>query len=70
MSIAEIKLQLIREIDRLPKERLMDLLKLLTGGKFSKKAQANRKIGALKGTLLYMSPDFDEPLDDFKEYME
>jgi len=24
----------------------------------------------LKGTVLYMAPDFDAPLDEFKEYME
>jgi prevent-host-death family protein len=30
----------------------------------------SRKLGTLKGTILYMAPDFDAPLDDFKEYME
>jgi antitoxin (DNA-binding transcriptional repressor) of toxin-antitoxin stability system len=29
-----------------------------------------RQPGTLKGTVLYMAPDFDEPLDEFKEYME
>ena len=29
-----------------------------------------RKCGTLKGTVLYMAPDFDAPLEDFKEYME
>ena len=29
-----------------------------------------RQAGMLKGTVLYMAPDFDAPLDDFKEYME
>ena len=29
-----------------------------------------RQPGTLKGTVLYMAPDFDEPLDDFKAYME
>ncbi|HEV3143302.1 MAG TPA: DUF2281 domain-containing protein [Gemmataceae bacterium] len=29
-----------------------------------------RKLGTLQGTVLYMAPDFDVPLDDFKEYME
>lgn len=28
------------------------------------------QLGTLKGSVLYMSPDFDAPLDDFKEYME
>jgi antitoxin (DNA-binding transcriptional repressor) of toxin-antitoxin stability system len=29
-----------------------------------------RQLGTLKGTVLYMAPDFDAPLEDFKEYME
>jgi len=33
-------------------------------------AQSNRKIGNAKGLILSMDNDFDEPLDDFKEYME
>jgi hypothetical protein len=26
--------------------------------------------GALKGSIVYMAPDFDAPLEDMKEYME
>ena len=29
-----------------------------------------RQPGTLKWTVLYVAPDFDEPLDEFKEYME
>ena len=29
-----------------------------------------RQAGSLKGTVKYMAPDFDAPLDEFKEYME
>ncbi|CAK0769098.1 Antitoxin [Gammaproteobacteria bacterium] len=29
-----------------------------------------RRPGTLRGTVLYMDPDFDAPLDDFQEYME
>jgi antitoxin (DNA-binding transcriptional repressor) of toxin-antitoxin stability system len=29
-----------------------------------------RRLGTLKGSVLFMAPDFDAPLDDFKEYME
>jgi len=29
-----------------------------------------RKLGTLKGTVQYLAPDFDAPLEDFKEYME
>jgi Protein of unknown function (DUF2281) len=28
-----------------------------------------RQAGILKGFVKYMSPDFDEPLEDFKDYM-
>ncbi len=31
---------------------------------------APRRPGTLRGTVLYMAPDFDAPLEDFKEYME
>jgi prevent-host-death family protein len=33
-------------------------------------SRPKRKLGTLKGTVLYMTPDFDAPLEDFKEYME
>ena len=33
-------------------------------------ARSNRKIGHAKGLILAMEHDFDEPLEDFKEYME
>ena len=29
-----------------------------------------RHPGSAKDLILYMAPDFDAPLDDFKEYME
>lgn len=29
-----------------------------------------RRPGTLRGTVKYMAPDFDAPLDDFSEYME
>ena len=29
-----------------------------------------RQPGTLRGTVLYMAPAFDAPLDDLKEYME
>ena len=33
-------------------------------------AQGNRKIGNAKDLILSMDDDFDESLDDFREYME
>ena len=35
-----------------------------------KPAPQPRRLGTLKGTVLYFAPDFDAPLDDFKDYME
>ena len=28
------------------------------------------RLGSLRGTVIYMAPDFDAPLDDFAEYMK
>ena len=28
------------------------------------------RLGTLRGTVTYMAPDFDAPLDDFREYSE
>jgi len=33
-------------------------------------AVKRREPGFMKGTVLYLAPDFDAPLEDFKEYME
>ena len=32
--------------------------------------KALRKLGTMRGSVKYIAPDFDAPLDDFKEYME
>jgi prevent-host-death family protein len=29
-----------------------------------------RVLGSMAGSVLYMAPDFDGPLDEFQEYME
>jgi antitoxin (DNA-binding transcriptional repressor) of toxin-antitoxin stability system len=29
-----------------------------------------RQLGTLRGTVSYIAPDFDSPLEDFREYME
>lgn len=71
MSTAELKLQLIREIDQLPEDKLSQVVQFVSTLRNAspKKPASKRKIGALKGTLIYMAPDFDEPLEDFKDYM-
>jgi prevent-host-death family protein len=35
----------------------------------AKTERPKRKLGTLKGTVLYMAPDFDAPLEEFKDYM-
>jgi prevent-host-death family protein len=32
--------------------------------------QKRRQLGTLHGTVKYVAPDFDAPLEDFKEYMK
>jgi prevent-host-death family protein len=39
-------------------------------GQAATPAQEARTLGTLQGTVLYMAPDFDAPLEEFKEYME
>jgi prevent-host-death family protein len=36
----------------------------------SEPRQRLRQPGTLRGSVLYMAPDFDAPLEDFKDYME
>lgn len=36
----------------------------------SKSDKPVRQLGTLKGTVLYMAPDFDTPLEQFKDYMK
>ena len=33
-------------------------------------APCERQLGTLRGTVLYMAPDFDAPLEEFQEYMQ
>jgi prevent-host-death family protein len=48
--------------DRRPVARLI--------GEAKPEEQPRRQLGTLRGTVRYMAPDFDAPLEDFKEYME
>jgi prevent-host-death family protein len=34
------------------------------------RAPKRRQLGTLRGTVTYVAPDFDAPLEDFREYME
>ncbi len=39
-------------------------------GEPTKSAKPRPGPGLCKGSILFMAPDFDAPLEDFKEYME
>lgn len=64
-------IQLYTEISSLPlslKKEVMDFVEFLKTKRKKSKLVKERKFGCSKG-LFTMHADFDEPLDDFKEYM-
>jgi len=64
-------IQLYTEISSLPtdlKKEVSDFVEFLKQKSRTKKEIKERKFGCAKG-FFKMSPDFDEPLDDFEEYM-
>lgn len=64
-------LQLYKQISTLPadlKKEVSDFVEFLKQKSKAGRKLKERKPGAAKG-LIKMSSDFDEPLEDFKEYM-
>ena len=64
-------IQLLKQIDSLPKElkkEVNDFVEFLNQKIKSDKKIKQRKFGYAKG-YFKMSPDFNAPLEDFKEYM-
>ncbi len=64
-------LQLYTEISSLPadlKQEVSDFVEFLKLKTKTSKALKERQLGCAKG-LITLTPDFDEPLDDFKDYM-
>ena len=68
---------ILKQLNQLPENRKMEVLDFIgylvfkekTVEKPVVKAVEKRPVfGSAKGTFV-MSPDFDEPLEDFKEYM-
>lgn len=68
MNDIELYTKLVELPDELKKEAndFVEFLKTKVSGKDTQK---KRKAGLAKG-LIEMSEDFDEPLEDFKEYRE
>ncbi|HEY0764052.1 MAG TPA: DUF2281 domain-containing protein [Pyrinomonadaceae bacterium] len=63
--------RIIEEVKSLtPEDRRLLLERLEQDEGVSTPETPARRAGTLKGTVKYMAPDFDAPLDDFEEYME
>ena len=63
--------KLLSQIEALPevlKAEVADFVAFLSQKQKPKKKIKERQLGGLKGMFI-MSPDFDEPLEDFKDYM-
>lgn len=64
-------IDIYKKITLLPadlKKEANDFIEFLLSKKEKKEPKPKRPLGLAKG-LIEMSDDFDEPLDDFKEYM-
>ena len=72
MEYPEMITDLRKRIALTDDDQLRELLHVVDE-KFPKVAKKTTKlqckIGALRGMLVYMADDFDEPLDCFKEYI-
>jgi prevent-host-death family protein len=73
VSIKEAKAKLSELIHKLKPgdeviitEKNVPVARLLSAARPS----GERRLGSLRGTVKHMAPDFDAPLDEFKEYME
>ena len=64
------RIQLYNKISTLPSElksEVLDFIEFLLSKRIKDRAKKHPKFGSAKGKI-DMSPDFDEPLEDFKDY--
>ena len=78
MTTTELISDAINKLHHLKGAKLQkahELISELAADELKKNSQATegkkkeRFIGSMKGSLVYMSADFNEPLEDFKDYM-
>lgn len=62
--------RIIREVKALTPDERRELIDRLAHEEQNSHERIVRRPGTLKGTVKYMAPDFDAPLEDFREYME
>ncbi len=73
MTTLELKTRMQKRIERLDDTQLKRLHHIFEeefAGEIREKDKIKeRKLGTMPGLIKYMAPDFDEPLEDFKEYL-
>jgi hypothetical protein len=62
--------RIIKEVKALTPDERRELIDRLAHEEQNSREDIARRPGTLKGTVKYMAPDFDAPLEDFREYME
>ncbi|HEX7773802.1 MAG TPA: DUF2281 domain-containing protein [Pyrinomonadaceae bacterium] len=62
--------RIIREVKALTPDERRELIDRLAHEEPNSHERIVRRPGTLKGTVKYIAPDFDAPLEDFREYME
>ncbi len=61
--------QVLKLVNQLPVDEREKLKKEIETSLLNMNVSKKRIFGLLKGQNFWMSEDFDEPLDDFKDYM-
>ena len=56
-------------LDEMESEKLITKKKRFENGAQKKSKKKDRAFGSMPGLVIHISDDFDEPLDDFAEYM-
>ena len=72
MNTLTAKNLMYKSIRQLPSEaqhEVADYVEFLLYKYGASKSHPHPYAGCMKGTVVWMSDDFNEPLDDFKEYM-
>ena len=59
----------VRQLPFEARQEVSNYLDLLLDKYSNTKHEVKPYAGCMKGTVTWMSDDFNEPLDDFKEYM-
>ena len=73
MEIREITIlepKAVAMLDEMEREKLIKMAKTpLRNGALKKSKKKDRLFGSMPGLVIHISDDFDEPLEDFAEYM-